>query len=204
MKLATRLSVLVLLGALAACSRQRTAEQAVDAAASALGAIQAEVIKYRPGEYEDVQTELDGAREALQAGRYADAITAARTVSARTTWLAAHVADARKDFAATLATEWEQLNGAVPAMVAAVEARLAGLRSGAGLPQGIDETLVSDATVRLATARQHWGTAAQKFAAGDLEQAVAHATATRTITTILMRRLGLDGPAELPAGADGA
>ena len=51
MNLATRLTTLAVLGTLAACSQQKPAEQAVDAAASALSAVNDEAVKYLPGEY---------------------------------------------------------------------------------------------------------------------------------------------------------
>jgi hypothetical protein len=197
---ATHLITLAVLGTLAACSQQKPAEQAVAAATSALSAVDDEAVKFIPGEYEKVKVGLDRAREALKAGQHADAIAAAKEVPTQAATLAALAAEARSKYAETLKLEWERLNGSVPGMLTAIETRLSTPGGQAMLPKGMDRSRIDDASARLAIARRSWDSAAQKFAAGDLEQAVAHAKSTQTISMKLMIGLGL-APAEEPAAA---
>lgn len=207
MRLATRLVAVASIAAIAtlgACSQQKPAEQAVAAAESALAAVSEDAIKYVPGEYKRVKAELDSARKAIKDGKYADALAAVQKVPAEASALAAHAAEAKARFDEKLKGDWQNLTSSVPGMVSSVEAKLTELGSLRKLPEGIDKPWIDDATAQLTSAKQAWTTAQERLAAGDIEQAIAHALVTQTLAKKLMVALGLAPPEPAPAESPAA
>ncbi len=191
----------IVLGALlvAACSQKDPAQKALDAAESALAEVHEDAMKYVPEQYDAVKSELNTARQAFQAEKYGDALTAVKNLPAKAKELGEAAAAKKKEVVAQLNTDWTSLSASVPEMVKSVEDKLGALGKMRKLPGGMDKAVVDAASGALTEAKANWDVAAQAFTAGNLEEAVSKARSVETAAKELMTTLGLTEAA--PAAA---
>lgn len=192
MNLKIRLAALAAIVFLAGgCSQKDPAAEAIDAAEGALEAVYEDARKYVPERYAEVKTELETARKAFDEERYSDAIAAVKDVPAHAEELAKASAEAKQKRLAELNTEWTQLSGRLPGIVAGIEIRLGELGKMRKLPKGMDKQLLTEANAALGSARGAWDEAGAAFAAGDLDSAVTKARDVESMAQDLMARLGM-------------
>lgn len=195
----------IVLGALlvAACSQKDPAAKALDAAESALAAVHEDAMKYVPEQYDAVKSQLNTAREAFQAEKYGDALTAVKEIPARAKELGDAAASKKKEVIAQLNGEWTSLSAGVPGMVKSIEDKLAELGKMKKLPSGLDKEAVDAASTSLTEAKASWDVASQAFTAGNLEEAVSKARSVESAARELMTKLGLSAAAPAAAPAAG-
>lgn len=191
----------ILLGALlvTACSQKDPAQKALDAAESALAAVHEDAMKYVPEQYDAVKNDLNAARQAFQAEKYADALKAVKDVPAKAKELGEAAAAKKKEVVAQLNADWSSLSTGVPGIVKSIEDRLAALGKMRKLPAGLDRATVDTASSGLTAAKADWDMASQAFTAGNVEEAVAKARSVETAAKDLMSKLGMS-EAAAPAG----
>lgn len=191
----------IVLGALlvAACSQKDPAQKALDAAESALAEVHEDAMKYVPEQYDAVKSELNAARQAFQAEKYGDALTAVKNLPAKAKELGEAAAAKKKEVVAQLNTDWNGLSAGVPGMVKSIEDKLGELGKMRRLPAGLDRETVDSASSALTEAKNNWDAASQAFTAGNVEEAVAKARSVETAARDIMGKLGLS-EAAAPAG----
>lgn len=174
-----------------ACSQRNPAQDAIEAAESALAAVYEDAGKYVPDRYAAVKAQLEAARAAFAEERYEDAITAVKDVPARAEELAKAALEARQQRVAELSADWTRLSASLPGLIAGIEARLSELHVMRRLPKGMDQQLFDEADAAFGNAKGAWNEAGASFAAGDLETAVAKGRDVEAMAQELVARLGM-------------
>jgi len=171
MNLVTRLaSTLLVAVTLLACQdpAKAPAAAALQAAESSLAAVRGEADRFAPGQLKGVIAELDAARAAFAAGKYAEALAATRPLGDRIAALGRESSD-RKD---ALLVNWSSLSASVPEALGVVGGLVDALTSMARPPQGVDPSALAAARETLAEARSAWAAAQASFRSGSLVEAV--------------------------------
>ena len=161
--------VLLLLGlAAGACYRGR-AEEALGVAAVALTDAQADLERFAPVRLAPLRRALAVARAALAEGRYTEALRVAQELPARTR-RAVEAADRRRT--AELAVAWDDISRTLPAQLARLRARIAGLALTPGPGASPDDGRLAAARDELRALSATWEEATAAFEGGDVTQAL--------------------------------
>ncbi|MGE0030602.1 MAG: hypothetical protein AB7T20_05750 [Steroidobacteraceae bacterium] len=175
---------------LAGCGSQKEpAELAMAAIDKALADSGAQVQKYLPERYEAIEVRIKALRDAMAQEQFGQVVTDAAGV---TDDLRRAVADAMIERAKTRAameTEWTALLESMPAMVAAVDKKLA--IQGSRPPQGMDKDGWKALVESYDAARESWGKAAAEMTTANFEATVLAGREARTKIAGIMETLGL-------------
>lgn len=203
----TRLAVAAVAAALllAACSQKEPATRAVAAAEDALAAVADDAQKYIPQRYAEVKDELQAARAALDAEKYAEALDAVSDIPAKAGALGEEAAAAREALAAEIKADWERLDAAIPGTLDGISARLDELGKLRRLPAELDADEVERARRDFEIAKNGWAQAVEAFGAGNLEGAAARGLEIERLAREIRQAIGLEPKdpetAEAPAPA---
>lgn len=162
--------------ALATACGKGAAEQALQAASSALDQARPEIQKYVPGELSALSTEMSKAKAAFDKGDYKRALAAGQAVVPKIQ-AALEAARKKKD---ELVAAFDQLKSTVPAMAGALKARLGKLAAAQKLPADLDQATVETAQANLETVGKSWTEAVSKFDSGDIVAAMTQADDVKT------------------------
>jgi tetratricopeptide (TPR) repeat protein len=170
--------VLLLLGLAAAGCNRGPAEEALGVAEQALTDAQADLERFAPEKLAPLRRALADARAALAEGRYTEALRVAQELPARTR-RAVEAADRRRT--AELAVAWDDISRTLPAQLARLRARIAGLALTPGPGASPDGGRLEAARGELRALGATWEEATATFAGGDVAQALtmAHDVGTR-------------------------
>jgi len=175
---------------LAGCGSQKEpAELAMAAIDKALADSGAQVQKYLPERYEAIEVRIKALRDAMAQEQFGQVVTDAAGV---TDDLRRAVADAMIERAKTRAameTEWAALIESMPAMVAAVDKKLA--VQGSKPPKGMDKDGWKALVESYDAARESWGKAAAEMTTANFEATVLAGREARTKIAGIMETLGL-------------
>ncbi len=187
--------------ALAGCSQEEPATRAVAAAEDALAAVADEAQKYIPQRYAEVKAELDAARAALGAEKYAEALDGVGDIPAKARALGEEAAAARAALAEEVKADWDRLTGALPGALDGIGARLEELGRLRRLPAGLDADAVERAKRDFEIAKNGWSQAVAAFEAGNVEGAAARGLEIERLAREIGQAIGLAAAAP---GGDGA
>jgi hypothetical protein len=175
---------------LAGCGSQKEpAEQAMAAIDKTLADSGAQVQKYLPERYEAIEVRIKALRDAMAQEQFGQVVTDAAGV---TDELRRAVADAMIERAKTRAameTEWAALIESMPAMVAAVDKKLA--VQGSKPPKGMDKDGWKALVESYDAARESWGKAAAEMTTANFEATVLAGREAKTKIAGIMETLGL-------------
>ena len=175
---------------LAGCASQKEpAEQAMATIEKALADSGAQVQKYLPERYEAIDVRIKALRDAMAQEQFGLVVTDAAGVTGE---LRRAVADAMIERAKTRAameTEWTALIESVPAMVAAVDKKLA--VQGSKPPKGMDKDAWKALVESYDAARESWGKAAAEMSSANFEATVLAGREAKTKIAAIMETLGL-------------
>lgn len=175
---------------LAGCGSQKEpAEQAMAAIDKTLADSGAQVQKYLPERYEAIDVRIKSLRDAMAQEQFGQVVTDAAGV---TDELRRAVADAMIERAKTRAameTEWTALIESMPAMVAAVDKKIA--VQGSKPPKGMDKDGWTALVESYDAARESWGKAAAEMTTANFEATVLAGREARTKIAGIMETLGL-------------
>jgi hypothetical protein len=189
MKISRLVAVVAAAGLLVACENPNKvpAEAALKAAEAALASVKEEAAKYAPNQSKVVAEALDAAKAKLTAGEYKEALALAGDAAAKVKSLAA-VVQAKKD---ELAKAWAEASGALPGMLAAVQAKIAELSAMKKLPKEIGADALAKAKEEAAGAAAAWEKAQAAFKGGALGEAVAQVRGLPEKVHGVMDQLGM-------------
>jgi len=172
-----RVAVLAWLGTLlVGCGRDKEiAEKDVKAAEQAVAAVQEDGSKLIPDRMKAVNAVIEKAKDQLISGDYRGAMKAAEESMVEAQRLPAAIATKK----AELTTAFNVIADSLPAMFAAVKARLDSILTSKHLPAGVDPGKVAVLKDELPGWQDEWHAATASFQSGNLAAAVRQATAVK-------------------------
>lgn len=192
----TRLSTLALatfaaaiLGLAGCASQKEPAEQAMAAIDKTLADSGAQLQKYLPERYEEIEANIKALRDAMAKEQFGQVVSDAAGV---TNELRRAVADAMIERAKTRAameTEWSALIESMPAMISAVDKKLA--VQGSRPLKGMDKDAWKALVESYDAARDSWGKGAAEMTTANFEATVLAGREAKTKIAGIMETLGL-------------
>lgn len=185
---AAALAVLML--GLAACASQKEpAEAALAALETKFQETGAEIQKYLPERYAEVEASIASLRESIAAQEFGDVVTGA---AAAEDGLRRAVADARIKRAQVLVemeSEWAELTKSVPEMVSAMDRKITAQRGRP--PQGMTADAWKQTIAEYDAARDAWSKAAAEMTSQTFEATVLAARDAKAKIAAIMESLGV-------------
>jgi hypothetical protein len=178
-----------ILGLAGCASQKEPAEQALAAIEKTLADSGAQVQKYLPERYEEIEARIKALRDAMSQEQFGQVVTGAAGV---TSDLRRAVADAmieRAKSRAAMETEWSALIESMPAMIATVDRKLA--VQGSRPPAGMDKDGWKSLVESYDAARDSWGKAAAEMTTANFEATVLAGREAKTKIAGIMETLGL-------------
>ena len=178
--------------ALAACANQMEPAKKmlgeVDAAVAAAGA---DAQKYVPEQVASVNQKLGDLKTAFDKQDYKAIIAGAPALLAEAKGLADAAAAKKKEVLEALNAQWTGVSAALPRAVAGLEARIATLKKGKKLPDGVSKEAVAGAGAALTEIKSMWGEATTAFGAGNVQAALDKAKGVKAKADELAAKLGM-------------
>lgn len=190
----TKRSALALIAAaaigLAGCASQKEpAEQALAAIEKTLEGSGAQVQKYLPERYQEIEARVKALRDALAQENYGDVVADAPAVTDLLRKAVADSAIRRAQLRVEMEAEWAELVKTMPGMIKAMDRKIAvqGGRPPAGMDQAGWKAMIDsyDAT------REAWGKAAAEISAANFEDTVLAARDAKAKIAGMMDTLGV-------------
>lgn len=186
------LTALVATLALAACGNpMQPAQKALADAEAAITAVSADAAKYVPDQLGAVNQKLADLKAAFDKKDYKAVLAGAPALVTDTKALADSAAAKKTEFMAQLNTDWTSMSASLPQAVTAIESRLGMLAKSRTLPDGITQDTLARSQAGLAEAKDSWTAATAAFGQGNIEEAVAKASATKARAEEIMAALGM-------------
>jgi hypothetical protein len=179
----------VLLGLAACASQKQPAEAALADLETKFREAGAEIQKYLPERYAEVESRIATLRESIASQDYGDVVAGA---SAATDDLKRAVADARIRRAQILVemeSEWAELSKSMPAMISAMDKKITAQRGRA--PQGMTADSWKQTIAEYDAARDAWSKAAAEMSNQTFEATVLAARDARAKIVAIMESLGV-------------
>ena len=188
--LATLAAVLI-----AGCQNQRApAEQAVQAADSALTNIRDMASHYAPDQLQAVDAQLSGVKDSLAKGDYKGVLAAVPALNTAIGNLK-DTATAKQEEAQAASAKakdaWGPLSSDVPKMVDAISSRVDILSKSHHLPKGVTKDSLAAAKSGLDSMKATWGDASNAASSGDFTTAVSKGQAVKDQASQIMQSLGM-------------
>lgn len=175
---------------LAACASQKEpAEKALAAVEEKFKESAAEVQKYLPDRYAELETTVASLRDSLAQQDYGDVVKGA---AAAQDSLKRAIADARVKRAQTLAamdTEWTELTNTMPAMITAMDKKISSQRGRP--PEGMTRDAWKQTIAEYDAARDAWSKAAAEMSRATFEQSVLAARDAKAKIAAIMESVGV-------------
>jgi len=181
--------VVALLGLAACASQKEPAEAALAEIEAKFQQSGAEIQKYLPERYAEVESRIASLRESNASQDYGDVIAGA---SAATDDLKRAVADSRIRRAQVLVEmegEWTELSKSMPAMIAQMDKKISAQRGWA--PQGMTADAWKQTIAEYDAARDAWSRAATEMSNKTFEATVVAARDAKAKIVAIMESLGV-------------
>lgn len=179
----------VLLGLAACASQKEPAEAALADLETKFSEAGAEIQKYLPERYAEVESRIASLRESIASQDYGDVVAGA---SATAEDLKRAVADSRIRRAQMLVemeSEWAELSKSMPAMISAMDRKITAQRGRA--PQGMTADAWKQTIAEYDAARDAWSKAATEMSNQTFEATVLAARDARAKIVAIMESLGV-------------
>jgi hypothetical protein len=169
----------VLAVALSGCtSKEEPAKQAIATIETNLSQVKADAAKYAPDALQAAEGKIARMKSQLADHKYTEVLAQAQPVNAEV--VALHDAIVSKQTQeAAIAREWDELKEEIPKTIAAIQARVDGLR-GAKLPKEVTKESYETAKTQLQSMRSMWAEAMTAFEAGKTTEAADKARQVQT------------------------
>jgi methionyl-tRNA synthetase len=167
---------IVLMAAGCGSGERDATEAAINAAQSAVNAVQADAEKYVPEELQAAQNALQSAREALAKRDYDKALAAARDATNKAKEMVSAAAGKKAEWE----KGWRELNQAIPRTLDQIKYRAALYSSkGVRLPEGVDQDVVEQVKEEYEKLKESWTEATGEATRGRLREAIEKGTVVR-------------------------
>jgi hypothetical protein len=175
----------------AGCSSQKEpAEQALAGVEKTFETSGAEIKKYVPERYAEIEANVAGLRASMEEKDYDDVVTGAATAAADLKRAIADSRVARAQMRAAMETEWDELLESMPKMIAAVDKKIAA--QGSKPPKGMDKEAWKQLVASYDVARDAWGTTAAGMKKETFEATVLAGRDAKVTIAGIMETLGVE------------
>lgn len=190
----TKRSALALIAAaavgLAGCASQKEpAEQALAAIEKTLETSGAQVQKYLPERYQEIESRVKALRDSLAQEKYGDVVSGAREVTDLLRKAVADSAIRRAQVRVEMEAEWAELGKTMPAMIQAMDRKIA--VQGGRPPAGMDQAGWKAMIDSYDASRDAWGKAAAEISAANFEATVLAGREAKEKIAAMMETLGI-------------
>ena len=190
----TKRSALALIAAaavgLAGCASQKEpAEQALAAIEKTLETSGAQVQKYLPERYQEIESRVKALRDSLAQEKYGDVVSGARDVTDLLRKAVADSAIRRAQLRVEMEAEWAELGKTMPAMIQAMDRKIA--VQGGRPPAGMDQAGWKAMIDSYDASRDAWGKAAAEISAANFEATVLAGRDAKEKIAAMMQTLGI-------------
>lgn len=175
------------------------AQAALTAADAAVSDARGDGEKYVPDQFKGLVDAAASAKAKFDSGDYKAALEEAQTIPVA----AQAVIQAAAAKKTELMNSWKEMEGSLPAMVAAIQQKVMELTTAKKLPAGLDKAGLEAAKTALDGATAQWTEAGAAFASGDIVAATTKGGAVKAAAEGLMTTLGMS-PAPAPASEPAA
>jgi hypothetical protein len=176
--------------AFAGCASQKEpAEQALAAIEKTLEGSGAQVQKYLPERYQEVEGKVQALRDALAQEKYRDVVADAPAVTDLLKRAVADSAIRRAQMRVELEAEWNDLLKTMPGMIEAVDHKIA--VQGSRPPKGMDKAGWKALVDSYDATREGWGKAAAAMSAANFEETVLAGRDAKAKIAAIMETLGI-------------
>lgn len=178
---------------LAGCANQKEpAEQALAGIEKTLEGSGAQLQKYLPERYEEINASIAALRENFAQEKYGDVVSEAPAVADALRRAVADSQIRRAQIRVELETVWNDLVKTMPAMLAEVDKKISSSRGKP--PKDMDRDTYEALVATYDAARSSWSKAAESIDASNFESTVATAREARTAIAGVMDKLGMKSP----------
>jgi hypothetical protein len=192
-----RIHVLALVAAaavaLAGCGSQKEpAEQALAGIDKTLEGSGAQLQKYLPERYQEIEAKVKALRDALAQENYGDVVSDAPSVADELRRAVADSAIRRAQVRIEMEAEWSDIIKTMPAMIEAVDRRIA--VQGSRPPKGMDTAGWKAMIDSYDATRDAWGKAAAAMTTANFEETVLAGRDAKAKISAIMDSLGIKAP----------
>lgn len=175
---------------LAGCASQKEpAEQALAAIEKTLEGSGAQLQKYLPERYQEIEIRVKALRDALAQQDYGDVVSDAPAVADELRRAVAESAIRRAQLRVELEAEWSELVRTMPAMIQAMDRKIS--TQGGRPPKGLDQAGWKAMIDSYDAARESWGKAAAELTTANFEATVLAARDAKAKIASMMETLGI-------------
>lgn len=190
----TRTTMLALLAvaavALSGCAGQKEpAEQALAAIEKTMEQSGPQVQRYLPERYQEIEAKVQALRDAAAQENYGDVVSEAPAVTDLLRRAVADSAIRRAQLRVELEAEWTDLINTMPAMIAAMDKKIA--VQGSRPPKGMDRDAWKAAVADYDASRDAWSKAAAEMTTANFEDTVLAGRAAKEKIAAMMETLGV-------------
>jgi predicted outer membrane protein len=177
------------LGVAACASQKEPAEQALAAVEAKFKESSAEIQKYLPERYAEIEAGIASLRESMSNEDYGDVVAEAGQVQASLKRAIGESRVRRAQLLVEMESEWDEMAKTMPAMVAAMDKKITSQRGRP--PQGMDRDAWKQTIAEYDAARDAWGKAAAGLTRANFEESVLAARDAKTKIAAIMEKLGV-------------
>ena len=179
----------LLLG-LGACANQKVpAEQALAAVEKKFKESGADVQKYLPERYAEVEKSIQSLRDSMAQKSYGDVVTNAAAAEDSLKHAIADARIKRAQLMVEMETEWNDMSKAVPAMIGAMDKKISSQHGKA--PKGMTADEWKQTVADYDAARDSWSKAAADMTSKTFEATVLAARDAKAKISTIMEKLGV-------------
>jgi hypothetical protein len=179
----------VMLGLAACASQKEPAEAALAAVEAKFKETGAEVQKYLPERYAEVEAGLASLREAVAGQKYGDVVTGAEKVTDDLKRAVAEARIKRAQILVEMESEWTELSKSMPEMIAAMDKKISAQRGRP--PQGMTADAWKQTIADYDAARDAWSKAASEITSQTFEATVLAARDAKAKIAAIMDSVGV-------------
>ncbi len=179
----------VLLGLAACASQKEPAEAALAAVEAKFSEAGAEVQKYLPERYAEVEAAIASLRESVAGQKYGDVVTGAAKVTDDLKRAVAEARIKRAQILVGMETEWTELSKSMPAMIAAMDRKIT--TQGGRPPKGMTADAWKQTIADYDVVRDAWSKAATEMTRQTFEATVLSARDAKAKITAIMESLAV-------------
>jgi predicted outer membrane protein len=178
------------LGVAACASQKEPAEQALAAVEAKFKESAAEIQKYLPERYAEIEASIASLRESMSNEDYGDVVADSGQVQASLKRAIGESRVRRAQLVVEMESEWDEISKTLPAMIDAMDKKITSQRGRA--PKGMTSDEWKQTIADYDASRDAWSQAAAEMTRSNFEQSVLAARDAKAKIAAIMEKLGVE------------
>ena len=178
------------LGVAACASQKEPAEQAFAAVEAKFKESAAEIQKYLPERYAELEASMASLRESMADESYGDVVAAAGQVQQSLKRAIGESRVRRAQLIVEMESEWDEMSRTMPAMISAMDKKITSQRGRP--PEGMSRDEWKQTIAEYDAARDAWSKSAAEMTRATFEQSVLTARDAKAKIAGIMEKLGVE------------